>query len=70
MYSIALERSPVLFGGGLATCGPIGDFRGQVDYWGDFRAVFDFLMVTPDFGALPGNVSNIPNALMKKRDLV
>ena len=28
------------FIGGLAACGPIGTFRGQIDYFGDFRALF------------------------------
>lgn len=41
-----IERSaqlfPDLFAGGLAACGPIGDFRRQIDYFGDFRVVFDY----------------------------
>jgi pimeloyl-ACP methyl ester carboxylesterase len=39
--TLALERYPALFAGGLSTCGPIGDFRRQVNYWGDFRVLFD-----------------------------
>ncbi len=39
--TLALERYPTLFAGGLSTCGPIGDFQGQVNYWGDFRVLFD-----------------------------
>lgn len=66
--TLAIERSPDLFAGGLAACGPIGDFRGQVNYWGDFRAVFDYLMDTPDFNALPGTAINIPKSLMSKWD--
>jgi len=39
--TLALEKYPEKFSGGFATCGPIGDFQGQVNYWGDFRALFD-----------------------------
>ena len=35
--TLAVERFPTVFSGGLATCGPIGDFRKQINYWGDFR---------------------------------
>jgi hypothetical protein len=46
-----VERHPEVFSGGLAGCGPIGDYRRQVDYVGDFRAVFDhyFAGVIPDW---------------------
>jgi hypothetical protein len=37
----ALERYPNVFSGGLAGCGPIGDYRRQIAFVGDFRAVFD-----------------------------
>jgi pimeloyl-ACP methyl ester carboxylesterase len=39
--TLALEKYPALFTGGMSTCGPIGDFQGQVNYWGDFRVLFD-----------------------------
>jgi pimeloyl-ACP methyl ester carboxylesterase len=68
--TLAIEKSPDLFAGGLAACGPIGDFRGQVNYWGDFRAVFDYLMDTPDLNVLPGTAVNIPKSLMSKWDSV
>lgn len=41
--TLAVEKNPGLFAGGLATCGPIGDFQYQIQYWGDFRAAFDGL---------------------------
>jgi hypothetical protein len=41
-----------------------------VNYWGDFRAVFDYFMDTPDFDVLPGNAANIPSSLMNKWDSV
>ena len=54
--ALAVERSPEVFSGGVATCGPIGDFRGQVNYWGDFRALFDVYFP----GVLPLNAVNVP----------
>jgi pimeloyl-ACP methyl ester carboxylesterase len=36
----AEQPSPI--DGGLALCGPIGSFRGQINYWGDFRVLFDY----------------------------
>ncbi len=39
---LAGERYPELFDGVLAACGPIGDFRGQLDHLNDFRVLFDF----------------------------
>lgn len=64
--TLAIERHPESFTGGLAVCGPIGDFQGQVNYWGDFRAVFDYFMDTSDLDVLPGNAANIPASLMNK----
>jgi pimeloyl-ACP methyl ester carboxylesterase len=40
--ALAIERYPDVFDGGLSSCGPVGDFQGQIDYWGDFRVVFDY----------------------------
>ena len=51
--ALAVEEHPDVFDGGLATCGPVGDFRRQVDYWGDVRVLFDtfFPDVLPAFEA-------------------
>ena len=68
--TLAIERHPEAFTGGLAMCGPIGSFVGQVDYWGDFRVVFDYFMDTPDLNVLPGTAVNIPQSLMDKWDSV
>jgi pimeloyl-ACP methyl ester carboxylesterase len=54
--TLAVERSPDVFSGGLATCGPVGDFRKQINYWGDFRVLFDFYFP----GSIPGNVTYVP----------
>lgn len=40
--AIAVEQYPTVFSGGLAACGPVGNFRGQINYFGDFRVVFDY----------------------------
>ncbi len=48
----AIEDPASGFSGGLALCGPIGDFRKQINYFGDFRVLFDYFF--PDI--------NIPNS--------
>lgn len=58
--ALALEKYPDLFSGGLSTCGPVGDMRKQVNYWGDFRVVFDYFF--PDL--LPPTAINIPDDLI------
>ena len=45
--ALAVERFPTVFSGGLATCGPVGDFRKQINYWSDFRVVFDYFFSFP-----------------------
>jgi len=54
--ALAVERYPQVFDGGLAACGPVGDFRRQVNYWGDFRVVFDYFF--PDL--IPGDPTHVP----------
>ena len=57
--TLLAERSPELVSGALAACGPIGHFRGQIDYVGDFRVLFDYFFP----GVLPGSPISIPPAL-------
>jgi pimeloyl-ACP methyl ester carboxylesterase len=57
---LALERYPRLFAGGLALCGPIGNFRFQTDYIADFRLLFDYFFP----GVLPGNVVQVPASML------
>jgi pimeloyl-ACP methyl ester carboxylesterase len=40
--ALAIEQHPDVFDGGLAACGPVGGMRNQIDYYGDFRIVFDY----------------------------
>lgn len=54
--TLGVERHPDVFDGGLATCGPISDFRQQLDYFADFRVVFDYFF--PE--VIPGSAMDIP----------
>ncbi len=58
--ALSIERNPELYTGGLSLCGPVGDFRKQIDYWGDFRTLFDYFFP----GVLPGNTIDIPPELI------
>jgi hypothetical protein len=40
--ALAAEQATTDFNGVLAACGPVGDFRRQIDYYGDFRVLFDY----------------------------
>jgi len=59
--ALAAERYPELFAGGLAACGPIGDFQKQINYVGDFRVVFDYFFP----GVIPGSPIEIPAEVMR-----
>ncbi len=56
--ALAMEQYPDLFDAGLSLCGPIGNFRKQINYIGDFRVLFDYFFP----GILPGDVTHVPNA--------
>ncbi len=58
---LAGERYPQLFDGVLAACGPIGDFRGQLDHLNDFRVLFDFFFPN----VIPGSPIDIPEAVIQ-----
>jgi pimeloyl-ACP methyl ester carboxylesterase len=62
--TLSVEGYPQVFDGGLALCGPIGDFGRQVNYFGDFRAVFDYFYP----GLVPGDPTNIPPELLDTWD--
>ena len=62
--ALAVERSPRLFSGGLAACGPIGDFKRQIDYVGDFRVLFDYFFPR----VLPGEAVAIPSEVLRHWD--
>ncbi len=54
------QTSNNLFNGGVTTCGPIGDFTKQVNYWGDFRVLFDYFF--PGFKTALGSPIDISPA--------
>jgi pimeloyl-ACP methyl ester carboxylesterase len=59
--ALLAERSPELFTGALATCAPIGSFRLQTNYIGDFRVLFDYYFP----GVIPGSPISIPLSVMQ-----
>lgn len=58
--TLGVEQYPNVFSGGLATCGPIGDFQRQINYFGDFRVLFDYFYPN----VLPPSPINIPPAVI------
>jgi len=59
--TLSVEQHPDIFDGGLAMCGPYGDFNGQVDHFGDFRVVFDYFFP----GLMPEGPVDIPDWLIE-----
>lgn len=58
--ALSVEEHPEIYDGGLAMCGPYGDFRGQINHFGDFRVVFDYFF--PDL--MSGSAITIPEELV------
>jgi fermentation-respiration switch protein FrsA (DUF1100 family) len=56
----ALEQYSGALNGGLAACGPIGDFPRQINYFGDVRVLFDYFFP----GLLPPTAIDIPSSLI------
>lgn len=56
---LAAEESDAAasFDGALALCAPAGDFRRQIEWFGDFRVVFDYFFP----GTMPGSAIEIPD---------
>lgn len=51
--AMLVERHPELYAGGLAFCGPLGGANLEIQYLGDFRAVFDhYFPQVFDFGVV------------------
>ena len=66
--TLAIEQNPGnIFKGGVATCGPVGDFQKQVNYWGDFRVIFDYFFRNPAGGTLlPNNPVDVSPLLFEQ----
>ena len=60
--ALAAERHRDVFDGALSACGPVGGLREQLDYFGDFRVVFDYLFP----GVLPGTAMDVPTEVMER----
>jgi pimeloyl-ACP methyl ester carboxylesterase len=58
--ALAIEAYPDVFAGGLSMCGPVGDFRAQLDYIANFRTLFDYFFP----GLIPGNATNVPDEVV------
>lgn len=64
--TLGVERHPAVFDGGLTTCGPCGNFEAQLNYFGDFRTVFDYFFP----GRIPGTPVNVPPDVVEDWDAV
>ncbi len=64
--ALGVEQHFDVFDGGLSTCGPVGDFRRQINYWGDVRVVFDYFFP----GVIPGSPMEIPQEVIENWDTV
>jgi pimeloyl-ACP methyl ester carboxylesterase len=61
---LASERQPRLFDGALALCAPIGSFQRQLDYFNNFRTLFDAFFNQPGLPpVIPGSVVAVPPAV-------
>lgn len=58
--TLTLEENADKFDGGIAMCGPYGDFQRELDYLTDTRVLFDYFF--PDL--LPGTAVNVPQPLI------
>jgi pimeloyl-ACP methyl ester carboxylesterase len=58
--ALLTEQRPDVFRAGLAACGPIGDFRFQIDYFGDARVTFETFFP----GLIPGDPLHPPQQLI------
>jgi len=62
--ALAIEQHPEIFDGGLAMCGPYGDFISQTHYFGDFGVVFQHFFPA----LLPGSPMSISDSLITAWD--
>jgi pimeloyl-ACP methyl ester carboxylesterase len=60
--TLSAEHHADRFNGALSGCGPIGDFRAQLEYIDDFRVVFDYFFP----GLLPGTPLEIPESVQEQ----
>jgi hypothetical protein len=58
--TLLVEQNPAIFTAGLATCGPIGSFPYQINYFGDARVTFEVFFP----GLIPGDMFDPPQAIV------
>ncbi len=58
--ALSAEQLPQVYSVAGAACGPIGSFQGQVNYFGDFRVVFDYFFP----GLIPTSPVSISSEVM------
>ena len=62
VVGLGAERHPDVFDGALSACGPVGSLREQLDYFVDFRVIFDYLFP----GVIPGTAIAVPADVMER----
>ncbi len=58
---LSAEQLPHVYNAAGAACGPIGSFQDQIDYFGDFRVIFDYFfpgVLAPSPVSIPQEVIN------------
>ena len=58
--ALSAEQLPHIYNVAGAACGPLGSFQAQVNYFGDFRVVFDYFFP----GVIPPSPVSIPLEVM------
>ena len=58
--ALSVERYPDVYDGGVAACGPIGNFRNQIGYNGNFAVLQDYFFP----GLIPGGALSVPQEVM------
>lgn len=64
--TLLAERFPASVSSTVAACAPIGNFRLQINYLGDFRVLFDYFFP----GIIPGSAVAIPPAVIDNWETV
>ncbi|MGD8428177.1 MAG: alpha/beta hydrolase [Balneolaceae bacterium] len=66
--TLAVEEHPETFSGGLAGCGPVGNFQKQLNYFGDFHVLFNYFFPNIEVGSPIGVPETVINSWGKEND--